>query len=84
MSKKIVLHRETPTMSAGTTHADPGRDQAGSSEQTSKGAWTHDHIARRAYELYEQRGRQEGRALEDWLNAERQLAGTSGQSQQGL
>ena len=30
-------------------------------------------IRRRAYELYEQRGRQEGRALEDWVNAERQL-----------
>ena len=36
-----------------------------------------DRIARRAYELYEQRGRQEGRALEDWVNAERQLVGAS-------
>lgn len=80
MSKKIVLHREMSTMLAGTTHADPGRDQAGPNGQTSKGAWTHDHIARRAYELYEQRGRQEGRALEDWLNAERQLVSASGQS----
>lgn len=39
-----------------------------------------DRIARRAYELYEQRGRQEGRALEDWLNAERQLVGAARQS----
>jgi outer membrane protein TolC len=37
-------------------------------------------VAQRAYELYEQRGRQEGRALEDWLNAERQLAGAPSQS----
>ncbi len=33
----------------------------------------HGRIAERAYQLYEQRGRQDGRALEDWLNAERQL-----------
>ena len=36
-------------------------------------AQAQDRIALRAYELYEQRGRQEGRALEDWVNAERQL-----------
>ncbi len=30
-------------------------------------------IARRAYELYEQRGRQEGRAVEDWGQAEREI-----------
>jgi hypothetical protein len=32
------------------------------------GRW--DIIARRAYDLYEQRGREEGHALEDWLKAE--------------
>jgi len=32
------------------------------------GMW--ERIARKAYELYEQRGGQEGRALEDWLEAE--------------
>ena len=30
-------------------------------------------IARRAYELYEQRGRQNGRAVEDWEQAEREI-----------
>ena len=30
-------------------------------------------IRLRAYELYEQRGRHEGRALEDWLRAEREV-----------
>jgi hypothetical protein len=38
-------------------------------------------VAQRAYELYEQRGRQEGRALEDWLNAESQLLGRTLQGQ---
>jgi H+-transporting ATPase len=30
-------------------------------------------IARRAYELYEQRGRQDGRATQDWGQAEREI-----------
>lgn len=36
--------------------------------RTEHGAW--DLIARKAYELYERRGRQDGYALEDWLEAE--------------
>jgi hypothetical protein len=32
-----------------------------------------DEIRKRAYDLYEQRGRQPGRALEDWLTAEREI-----------
>jgi hypothetical protein len=32
------------------------------------GIW--DRISRKAYELWEQRGRQEGSALRDWLDAE--------------
>jgi H+-transporting ATPase len=30
-------------------------------------------IAKRAYELYEQRGHQDGRAVQDWLQAEREI-----------
>jgi hypothetical protein len=30
-------------------------------------------IANRAYDLYEQRGRQDGRAVEDWEQAEREI-----------
>ena len=33
-------------------------------------------IRRRAYELYEQRGRQDGHAVEDWLLAESEVLGT--------
>jgi Protein of unknown function (DUF2934) len=29
-----------------------------------------ERIAQKAYELYEERGRQDGRALDDWLEAE--------------
>lgn len=33
----------------------------------------HDDIARRAYELYEQRGGEHGHDWEDWFQAEREL-----------
>jgi hypothetical protein len=33
----------------------------------------HDPIRQRAYELFEARGRDEGRDLDDWLQAEREL-----------
>jgi hypothetical protein len=33
----------------------------------------HELIQRRAYELYELRGRQEGRQMEDWLQAEQDV-----------
>jgi outer membrane protein TolC len=77
MIKEAVSHPATPAMSAGTAKAGPNGSKAGSTEQASKSAQAQDRIARRAYELYEQQGRQDGRALEDWLNAERQLVGAS-------
>ena len=80
MSKERVSQRATPTMSVGTPRTSSAGEKAGPDRQTSKGALTYDRIAQLAYELYEQRGRQEGRALEDWLNAELQLVGVVGQS----
>ena len=65
MSKETVSNLATPTMSAGTPKMSPNDAQA------------QDRIALRAYALYEQRGREEGRALEDWVNAERELASAS-------
>jgi len=38
---------------------------------------TKDDIARRAYELFLARGQGEGRDVEDWLEAERQLEAES-------
>jgi hypothetical protein len=34
-------------------------------------------VRRRAYELYEQRGRGDGHAQEDWLHAEAEIVGTT-------
>jgi Protein of unknown function (DUF2934). len=66
------VNRATPQRSAATSHSSPD------SEKTRGAAANPSEIAERAYELYEQRGRQEGRALEDWFNAEHQLAGVAG------
>jgi hypothetical protein len=74
MSKETTVNRATPAKPAATSHADPGSEKTGSGEQAARRAEVHrGFVAQRAYELYEQRGRQEGRALEDWLNAESQL-----------
>ena len=34
-----------------------------------------DKIRRRAYQLYEERGRENGHELDDWLRAEEEIAG---------
>ena len=58
-----------------------GREKTGPGEQAARRAEAHQgRVEQRAYELYEQRGRQEGRALEDWVNAEQELVGASGKS----
>ena len=76
MSKETTVSRATPAKPAATSHAGPGSEKTGPAEQAARRAEVHRGlIAQRAYELYEQRGRQEGRALEDWLNAESHLLG---------
>ena len=42
----------------------------------------HDDIARRAYELYEACGRQDGHDYDDWLQAERELQALSADQRQ--
>ena len=80
MRKERVSHQTTPMMSVGTHSASSAGEKTGPAGEASKGILMHDRIAQLAYALYEQRGRQEGRALEDWLNAELQLARVVGQS----
>lgn len=36
-----------------------------------------EEIRRRAHELYEERGREDGHDIEDWLRAEAEITGTS-------
>lgn len=70
-------HPAGPAKSAGPAQAGSSGAKSGSTEQATKSAQTQDRIARRAYELYEQRQRRDGLALEDWVNGERELAGAA-------
>ena len=36
-----------------------------------------EEIRRRAYQIYEKRGQEDGRDVEDWLRAEAEITGTS-------
>jgi Protein of unknown function (DUF2934) len=48
-------------------------DQALPSRPEGSAHVTNDHIARRAYDLYLARGCEDGHAVDDWLQAEREL-----------
>lgn len=63
----------TTLQRAGTSHPSHSSEKPGQVT-----AVEHSRIAQRAYELYVKRGRQDGQALEDWLSAERQMAGAAG------
>lgn len=63
MVKKTGSNRVTPSMSAGKPKVSPNAEQLGPAIQISRVDWTHERVARRAYGLYEQRGRQDGWAI---------------------
>ena len=66
----------TPERSVSGANAKPGSEKGSQPAKAAKRAASDQGlIAQRAYELYEQRGRHEGQDIEDWLSAERQLAG---------
>ena len=71
--------RTSAQQAAGTSQTNAAGEKTGQTTHAAKGAAPdHGHIAERAYELYVQRGQQEGQALENWLDAERQLIGAAG------
>lgn len=49
-------------------------------ERQPSAAPTHADIARRAYDLYLARGGEHGHDLDDWLQAERELSGSTSDS----
>jgi hypothetical protein len=57
---------------AGSTKPDTGPQGSGFRE-TGQPEDLHARIAVLAYQLYEQRGREEGHDVEDWLGAERKI-----------
>jgi Protein of unknown function (DUF2934) len=67
-----------PTTPGSTGTSRGGQEESGPPFQISKAGWDYERIARRAYELYLQRGQQECGELEDWVKAEQQLASEAG------
>ena len=55
------------------TRSDDDPARANETRDTSQTDVATDDIARRAYEHYEERGRQPGHEMDDWLQAEREL-----------
>ena len=58
-----VLKSNTPNLAERTLRAEPKFMQKYSDE-------VRERIAKKAYELYEQRGQQDGQDIDDWLQAE--------------
>jgi hypothetical protein len=79
-SKELIEHHEP-----GREHRHRHRHRSGAA-RTTEGAATpaqesakadlSDRIAKRAYEIYLERGGEEGHALQDWLRAEREVTGS--------
>jgi hypothetical protein len=63
----------TPTGSSTATALIPEQVASPTAFEEVRPAVTHDDIARRAYEIFEARGQGGGCALDDWLQAEREL-----------
>jgi hypothetical protein len=59
-------------------HRSAGQGVQGSTFPAKEGApaYPSDQIAKRAYEIYVERGAEEGHALEDWLRAEAEVTGS--------
>ena len=62
--------RRTPTRKV-KSRTSSAAGQARKPLELPGGMW--ERISRKAYELWEQRGRQEGSALRDWLDAEENI-----------
>ena len=61
---QVAQHRRAPDANVETPATDPHPN-------------LEEEVRHRAYELYEQRGRQNGRDLDDWLQAEAEVTGTA-------
>lgn len=62
------MRRTTKKASSGKKRSSSVPRKSASAIELPEGMW--DRISQKAYELWEQRGRQEGNALRDWLDAE--------------
>ena len=71
--KAMNVSRTNQPGASSTAYAPPPGEKTGQPARAVSAAPEPSRIAERAYELYVQRDRQDGRAEEDWLEAEQQL-----------
>ena len=68
-----VEDREPPAAETSRRNSRPAAHEAPRENETPSASPTYDDIARRAYELYQQRGATDGQEWDDWLRAETEL-----------
>ena len=68
MPTRKTTTRKKTTSAKGKARPAPAIRRTENPIELPEGMW--ERISRKAYELWEQRGRQEGNALQDWLEAE--------------
>lgn len=79
LSEKTAPAKERKPHSARARKAKPAAEPAAADSLLSKAAaretsaYPHEEIAKLAYSYWEQRSRQHGHAVEDWLRAERHI-----------
>lgn len=66
-TRKTITKKKT-TSPKGKSRPVPAVRRMENPIELPEGMW--ERISRKAYELWEQRGRQDGNALQDWLDAE--------------
>ncbi len=68
MPTRKTTTRKKTTSAKGKVRSAPATRRPENPIELPEGMW--ERISRKAYELWEQRGRQDGNALQDWLKAE--------------
>jgi hypothetical protein len=71
---RTIPNKRKKDMSRTEKKADVIATPAAGNGNTGPASITHEDIAMRAYEIYQQRGVNPGSELDDWLEAERQLS----------
>jgi len=71
-AKREQVMTESPAKPATSTSAEKKNGHSGNGNAT-VGPDLENEIRNRAYELYEKRGRQDGKAQEDWFQAEAEV-----------
>lgn len=68
MPTRKTITKKKATSPKGKSRPVPAVRRTENPIELPEGMW--ERISRKAYELWEQRGRQDGNALQDWLDAE--------------